>query len=316
MKRFTIALAAAGLFGSVVAAHAADWQPPGPITLMIGFQAGGGADTQARLIAEELEKRHGWKFIPQQVTGKGGSNLARKLKSEPADGTAIGIVVSETFTYNMMAARDPGYSADDFTYLTSTAGSQMGVMARSDSPFKSFGDVVSAARAGKPVKFGAMSAKLADGAYLLGRSQGVEFNTVMLKGGKAVLDALIAGDIDIGWGAGIQAKAVRAGDVLNLVSGENERLAVSPDAPTTKEIGVDYSFGALFMFAAPAGLPADAARALSAAIAEVVNDPGSKARAFIDKGFGGPKVIVGDDLRQFVVDDAAAAKRLLAESSK
>lgn len=32
----------------------ADWKPAGPITMLIGFAAGGGADTQARMIAEEL----------------------------------------------------------------------------------------------------------------------------------------------------------------------------------------------------------------------------------------------------------------------
>ena len=34
--------------------------------MMIAFKAGGGADTQARMIAEELEARHGWKIISEQ----------------------------------------------------------------------------------------------------------------------------------------------------------------------------------------------------------------------------------------------------------
>ncbi len=38
-----------------VSANAADWAPPGPMKMIIAFAAGGGADTQARLIAEELE---------------------------------------------------------------------------------------------------------------------------------------------------------------------------------------------------------------------------------------------------------------------
>lgn len=315
MKRFVFA---AALGAAVVAqpALAAGWQPPGPITMMIGFAAGGGADTQARLIAEALEKQHGWKIIPQAVEGKGGANLARKLKDAPADGTAIGIAVSETFSYNMLAARDPGYATGDFTYLVSTAGSQMGVMARSDSPFKSFADVVAAAKAGKAIKFGAMSAKLADGAYLLGKAHGVQFNTVMLKGGKAVLDAVVAGDVDIGWGAGIQGRAVRSGDIVNLVSGEAQRLTDSPDAPTTREVGVDYDFGALFLFVAPAGLPAEAREALASAIVAVVQDPASPVHAFINKGFGGPRVLHGDALRQFVEADAAAAERLLQASAQ
>lgn len=61
-------------------ALAEDWTPPGPIKLMIAFAAGGCADTQARLIAEDLEAKLGWKFIPEQITGKGGMNLAMAIK--------------------------------------------------------------------------------------------------------------------------------------------------------------------------------------------------------------------------------------------
>jgi tripartite-type tricarboxylate transporter receptor subunit TctC len=316
MKRLTLTLAVLGLMLAAPVARAADWQPPGPITMMIAFAAGGGADTQARLIAEELEKRHGWKIIPEQVTGKGGANLARKLKDQPADGSVIGIAVTETFGYNMKAARNAGYAADDFTYLASTAGSQMGVVAKADGPYKSFDDVVAAARSGTPIRFGAMSAKLADAAYLLGKAHGIEFNIVSLKGGKAVFNAVVAGDVDIGWGAGIQGRAVRAGDMLNIVSGEDDRLELSPDAPTMKELGVDYSFGALFLFVAPAGLPDDAAAALSAAISEVVQDPQSKAHDFVVKGFGGPRVLVGEALRARIAAEGRQAEGLMAEAAK
>ena len=58
----------------------AEWKPSGPITMLIGFAAGGGADTQARMIAEELEKRHGWQIIPEQATGGGGAKLSAKIK--------------------------------------------------------------------------------------------------------------------------------------------------------------------------------------------------------------------------------------------
>jgi len=56
-----------------------------------------------------------------------------------------------------------------------------------------------------------MSPRLGDLAYLLGKAHDIEFNIVSLKGGKAVMNALNAGDVDIGWGAGVQTKAVVAG---------------------------------------------------------------------------------------------------------
>ena len=129
------------------AALASDWTPPGPIKMMIGFRAGGGADTQARLIAEELEKRHGWQIIPEQVTGKGGLNLAAALKDAPADGTVIGMAVTETFAYNMAAA-DAGMAPTDFTGSTTTAGFQMGVVSLSSKGWAGIDDAVAAAKGG------------------------------------------------------------------------------------------------------------------------------------------------------------------------
>ncbi len=60
-KILKAAVAAIGLTALTTGAQADDWTPPGPIKLMIAFAAGGGADTQARMIAEELEAAKGWK---------------------------------------------------------------------------------------------------------------------------------------------------------------------------------------------------------------------------------------------------------------
>ncbi|MGI9355874.1 MAG: Bug family tripartite tricarboxylate transporter substrate binding protein, partial [Rhizobiaceae bacterium] len=202
-KLISAGIAALGVLATSASGALAEWMPPGPIKLTIAFRAGGGADTQARLIAEHLEKTLGWKIIPENVTGKGGINALKALKDQPADGTAIAMVVTESLGYNMAAATKAGLRPSDFTPLTTTAGFQMGVVAKSDKGWKTFADVIAAAKGGQKISFGAMSPKLADLAYLLGKAQGVEFNTVMLKGGKGVMNAVNAGDVDMGWMAGI-----------------------------------------------------------------------------------------------------------------
>lgn len=309
-------LAATVAVGSFANLAQADWQPAGPIKMMIGFTAGGGADTHARLIAEELEARHGWKIIPEQLTGKGGAVLAAALKEEPADGTSIGMLVSESLAYNMIAAGNSGYSQADFTPLTSTAAGQMGIVALSTKGWQSWDDMIAAARNGETIRFGAMSPKLADLTYLLGQAHGVDFNIVMVRGGKAVMNGLSAGDVDVGWGAGIQNKAVRAGDMVTLASGLDAPLVVSPQAPTLAELGVEFTADTYFMFAAPAGIPKEAREALTEAIAAIVLDEDSKARAFIDQAFGGPLVITGAELESRLAADAAQAEALLKAASK
>ena len=245
MKRILKAAAAAmGLSALATGAMAADWTPPGPIKLMIAFAAGGGADTQARLIAEELEARMGWSFVPEQVTGKGGMNLAVAIKDQPNDGSVIGMVVTETLGYNMRAA-DAGVTPADFTPIVTTAGFQMGVVAKSSMGWSSFDDMIAAAKGGQEIRFGTMSPKLSDLAFLLGEAQGVEFNIVQVRGGRAVMDGVNAGDMDVGFMAGIQAKGVASGDLVNLASALSTPLQQTPDAPTIGDLGVPFADNAI-----------------------------------------------------------------------
>ena len=310
MKRILkAAVGAASLLALSTGAFASDWTPSGPIKLMIGFKAGGGADTQARLIAEDLEAKMGWKFIPEQLTGKGGMNLAMALKDQPNDGTVIGMVVTETMGYNMMVA-NAGVTPSDYTAITTTAGFQMGIVSKADKGWENFDDLIAAAKEG-PVRFGVMSPKLADLAYLLGEAQGADFNIVSVKGGKAVMNGVNAGDLDVGFMAGIQGKGVAAGDLINLASALSVPLKQSPDAPKLSDLGVDFSADGYFLFAGPAGMPVEARDALATAITEVISTEGMKSNAMITKAFGGPTIIAGDDAQSLIESDYEAAGALL-----
>lgn len=307
--------AAAALAVAASSALASDWTPPGPIKMLIGFRAGGGADTQARLIAEELEKRYGWEIIPEQVTGKGGLNLAAELKDAPADGTVIGMAVTETFGYNM-AASNSGMSPDDFTGITTTAGFQMGVVALSSKGWTTMADAVEAAKGGEALRFGAMSPRLADLAYLLGKAQGVEFNIIEVRGGKAVMDGVNAGDMDLGFMAGIQAKGVAAGDLVNLASALSVPLNQTPDAPTFADLGVQFNADGQFAFVGPAGMPEEARNAMARAIEEIVRDESTGAGQMIAKAFGGPNVVAGNALQSLMDANYEASGALLDAASE
>lgn len=316
MKKLMIAAATAvGLAASTFSAAAADWTPPGPVKLMIAFAAGGGADTQARLIAEELENRMGWQFIPEQVTGKGGVNLLKAMKDQPNDGSVIGMVVTESLGYNLFTA-NAGMTPADFTAITTTAGTQMGIVSASSKGWKDLNDVIAAAKAGETIRFGTMSGRLSDLAYLLGKAQGVDFNIVQVRGGRAVMNGVNAGDIDVGFMAGIQGKGVAAGDLVNLASAMAVPLEQTPDAPLMTEFGVEYDAAAVFMIAGPGGMPDDARNALASAITDVVSDPETKAGALIKRAFGGSMTIQGEELSAMVAKDFADSEKLLAEVSK
>lgn len=314
MKRiFKSTIAALGIAAMATGAFAADWTPPGPIKLIIAFAAGGGADTQARMIAEELEAANGWKIIPEQVTGKGGLNAAKALKGQPTDGTTIAMIVTETAGYGF-ASSGAGVPSD-VTGITTTAGSQMAVVSLASKGYKTLADVIAAAKAGEEIRFGVMSPSLADLAYVTGKENGVEFNIISVRGGKAVMNGLNAGDMDVGFGAGIQAKAVAAGEMVELASAKSGPLAGTPDAPGLSEFGVKFTNDTMFMIAGPAGMDPTARDAIASAISDVLNTDGSKAAGFINKAFGGVDLRNGEELDallQAAYDDAGG---LLTASS-
>lgn len=297
---------------SIVPPVQAEWKPTAPITLNIGFKVGGGTDTQARLIGKALQQKKGWRFIYKNVAGKGGANLARALKGGASDGLTLGMAATSTFTYQPLISKKAGYSAGDFDYIVTTAASQMGLVVRADSGWKSIGDMVEAAKGGKRMKFAIMSPRLGDAAKLIGKKYGFKYTSVRAKGGRGVLNGLMAKDVDVGFIGGIHVKGVRAGELVNLISAESSRLAMSPDVPTLKELGIPYAFGVSFVLFAPKGVPADARHAIAAAFKDVLSDEKSKAREFVQRAFGTPSLHTGAALDKLIADEIAINKRILA----
>ena len=148
----------------------------------------------------------------------------------------IGMAVTETQGYNMAVA-NAGMSPADFTGLTTTAGFQMGAVAPASQGLATFDDMIAAAKAGEPIRFGAMSPCLADLADRLGNAKGVEVNSNAVRGGKAVMDGVNAGDMDVSFMAGLPAKGVAAGDLGNL----SAPLAKTPDTPTFADLGLGFN---------------------------------------------------------------------------
>lgn len=314
MTTFFRTLAAGALLSmSMASASLADghggWEPNGPIKLIIAFRAGGGADTSGRLIAEGIQDAKGWEIIPEQITGKGGVNALVALRDMPNDGTVIALVVTESLGYNAASARDAGVEPSQFTGLTTTAGFQMGIVAKTEMGWNDIGDAIEAVKAGEELRFGAMSPKLADLAFLLGDANGIEFNIIEVAGGKAVMDGVVAGDMDLGFMAGIQAGGVASGELVNLASALSVPLKQSPEAPTMADYGLEFNADGYFVIVAPAGLPDDARMALTEAIVEASNS--GKAAEMISAAFGGTVNIMGEELDALLQNDFDAAGALI-----
>lgn len=293
----------------------ADWEPKGPIKLWIGFGAGGGTDTQGRALAEELEKLKGWRIIPENKAGGGGTVMAAQLKDAPADGQTIGFAINTTFDFATI--RNDNLSIDDFSFITTTAGSQMAVLARTDSGWKSLEDMVAAAKAGEKIVWANWGDQVQAGAEIVAKHYGISVNHLRGKGGKSGMNALVARDANVAWGGGVQRGLVAAGELVILASAEDKPLVQAPDGKTLKDYGVDLSLGFQFILAAPKGMSTEARDAVAKAVGEVLASPESKTAKFVTKQYPpGPLVIAGDELTARLKKNFEANKALLKVIAK
>lgn len=288
----------------------AEWEPSGPINLWIGFGAGGGTDTQARTLVEELEALKGWRIIPDNKAGGGGTVMAAQLKNAPADGQTIGFAINTTFDFATLNSEN--LSLDDFTYITMTAGSQVGVLARTGSGWNTLEDMVAAAKGGEKIVWVNWGDQVEAGAEIIARHFGIEVNHLRAQGGRGALNALVAEDANVGWGGGVQRGLVEAGELVILASGEDAPLVQAPDGKTLRDYGIENSFSYQFMLAGPKGMSDEARDAIAGAIQEVLMDPDSKTRAFITKQYPpGPVLTSGDELTERLQQNLEANRELM-----
>jgi tripartite-type tricarboxylate transporter receptor subunit TctC len=69
--------------------HAQDFPPKKPVTLVVGFAAGGAADAAARLIAKKLGENIGQTVVVDNKAGAGGNIAHQQVANGPADGTVL-----------------------------------------------------------------------------------------------------------------------------------------------------------------------------------------------------------------------------------
>jgi tripartite-type tricarboxylate transporter receptor subunit TctC len=312
MRLFLTVMLALGLLAGPAQA---EWQPKGPIKLWIGFGAGGGTDSQARSLASELEALKGWRIIPENKAGGGGAVMAAQLKDVPPDGQTLGMATNATFDFAMLT--NDNMSMEDFTLITTTAGSQMAILGRKDSGWKTIDDMAAAAKGGTTIVWANWGEQVQAATEIVARKLGSQVNHLRVKGGKGSMDAIVAKDANVAWGGGVQRGLVAAGELVILASAEQQPLVQAPDGKTLRDYGIDYNLGFQFLIAGPKGLSNDARDTVARAIAEVLSNPDSKTRQFIEKQYPpGPVLLAGDALTKQLKANLKANKELLKAANQ
>ena len=263
----TLPVLGAGYFGATIGDAAADTFPSKPVTMMIGFRAGGGMDTTATVLIPELEKALGQPVVKAVHPGGGGAKAAAPLKTADPDGYTIALAATSTVAFNPVFLPDKTpYRWTDFDYLVGLVGSGEAVRAKADAPYDTWQEMIAHAKAGNSLSYSGQTPFDRLLIKYLNRKEGIKILHVPTKGGSEAIKNILGGHTDLSFTGGNHLKHYQEGKIKFLASLRPERLQSVPDVPSLAELGDPIDFGNTFFIIVPKGAPDEVKAILSAAL--------------------------------------------------
>lgn len=263
-----------------VPAVAQSW-PTRTITMIVAFPPGGQADLGARPVAAALEKILGRSVVVDNRSGAGGMlGNAAAARAEPDGHTLLMALSSMTFLpeAERLYDRKPSYEYDQLLPIARVLADPGVLAVRSDSPYKSLGDLVADARK-RPGQISFSSSGNYGAAHvpfeMFQQAAGIKLLHVPYRGGGPSLTAFIGAQVDLTAQApGPIHPHVQSGAARLLASWGGKRTPELADVPTMIELGYRdveyYIWAGVFV---PLGTPAPVITRLRNAMREVMADP-------------------------------------------
>ncbi|MBB3900323.1 tripartite tricarboxylate transporter substrate binding protein [Roseococcus suduntuyensis] len=302
--RRQLAGAGIGLLAAPAALRAQPaWPTEKPIQAIVPYPPGGGVDVMTRLVLPVVEKHlPGARFVVQNRAGAGGQiGFEASFNSAP-DGYTIGAVAVPAIN-TIPRERAARYRPMDYTFLANVVDDPNTIFVPPNSPFRTLGDLVEAARA-RPgrINYGTTGVGSDDHILMLALQAQARLEPlehVPFAGAAPLLAQVLGGHIEVGVGNVAEILgAMREGRVRALGQAAAERWSAAPDLPTFREQGFDLVAGSARGIIAPPGLPDAIRQRLEQGFRAALADPDflrDAARASLPL-----RIAVGADYRQLV----------------
>jgi tripartite-type tricarboxylate transporter receptor subunit TctC len=276
MRRpFIAALACAAL--AQTHAYAQEY-PRKPVRLISGFQAGGGSDIVARLIAEKLTEAWGRPFIVDNRSGAGGTIALAIAANAPADGHTLLVISGSQITNAAYVTKVPFDLLKAYAPISQLTSGPYLLVVHPSVPAHNVKELLAVARA-KPGQMNYASSGTGSFAHLgmelLKTRTGVDLVHVPYKGAGPALTELIGGQVQVGMPSAPSGMPhVRSGKLRAVAVTTLQRSPLVPDLPSVAESGLpDFSVDSWYGIVAPAGTPVEVIRKLNAEIVRVLGTP-------------------------------------------
>src|SRR5207302_11520891 len=121
--------------------------PTRAVTAIVGFSAGGSVDVMARNLLAVISSQLGQQFVVVNKEGASGSIAFAGLALAKPDGYTLGAGPTTPMSIAPHIHKDVRYGPDSFEYICQSFENVFTVAVPAESPFRSIGEIVAAARA-------------------------------------------------------------------------------------------------------------------------------------------------------------------------
>jgi tripartite-type tricarboxylate transporter receptor subunit TctC len=259
-------------------ADAAPDYPTRPVRFIAPFAPGAGTDTTARAIAQKLSDLWGHQFIVDNRTGAAGAIGVELTAKAPPDGYTICLISA---SHSVNSATNPGLSFDltkDLQGITQATSLFYVIYHHPSVPVKSIKELIAYSKA-NPTKLLFGSSGTGGLQHLSGEMfnylAGTKLGHVPYKGSSAVIVAMLASEVQVGFGTlfGVRPH-MEAGRLRVLAMTDRKRSPAAPELPTVEEAGVPgYHVDQWYGIITGANVPKPIVQKLNGAIASVLKAP-------------------------------------------
>lgn len=246
--------------------------PERPLTMVIGYAAGGSTDMQGRVLAEILSERLGQPVRVSNIPGAGGAVAAAMLASSREQGYVFQYGISSTISIAPLLA-PASYDLDSFTYVAGLSLDQSAYITSGQSGFKDWPDLLKYLRDNPGQVYVTQTAEDRLLTRAIAKREGLQLRIVPTSGGAGMAPLVMSGEVFFAYSGGTHTAYTDSGQMRVLVSLAQERLMGYPEAPTLRELGYDLALHAVRIVSVPADTPAEQVQILSDALISAVRDP-------------------------------------------
>jgi tripartite-type tricarboxylate transporter receptor subunit TctC len=277
-RRQTLQALAAAAFAPALGAQAQAAYPERPVTLVVGYSAGGAVDAVARTLGQAMSVSLGQPFVIENKPGAGTNIAVKSVIDAKPDGYTL-LLAANALAANMALYKPQPFDAEKDLVAVSLVGRvPVVIAANAGAPFNSVKDLIAAAKA-KPRSLAYATPGNGStphmAAELFARAAGIDLLHVPYRGGAQAITDVIGGQVPVLAMNALEVKPqVASGKLKVLAVLSPQRSSIFPDVPTIAESGFKgFEASVWYALMAPAKTPMPVVDKLHAEVQKALGTP-------------------------------------------